>query len=125
MFFLRRYVLFLFINIRIIIFVSVILKVVKTIFIHNYLRYCKIPKGYSSSSSNISDYVNIVEITSTQHYARLAYNSFPEQKMLGNDSMELASTTVTSIRNDIEKSTWRTHRCFVEFESRIHVKTYM
>ena len=38
--------------------------------------------------------------------------------------METASTEVTSIwrRNDIEKSTWRTHRYFVDFESRIHVE---
>ena len=37
--------------------------------------------------------------------------------------METASTDVMSIwrRNDIEKSTWRTHRYFVDFESRIHV----
>ena len=44
--------------------------------------------------------------------------------MLENDRMETASTEVTSIwrRNDIEKSTWRTHRYFVDFESRIHVK---
>ena len=33
--------------------------------------------------------------------------------------METASTAVTSIqrRNDIEKSRWRTHRHFVDFES--------
>ena len=42
------------------------------IFIHIYLRCRKIPKGYSSDSSNIRDYVNIVEATSTQHYTRLA-----------------------------------------------------
>ena len=44
--------------------------------------------------------------------------------MLGNDRLETASTAVTSIRrrNDIEKSTWRTHRYFVDFESQIHVK---
>ena len=44
--------------------------------------------------------------------------------MLENDRMETTSTEVTSIqrRNDIEKSTWRTHRYFVDFESRIHVK---
>ena len=37
--------------------------------------------------------------------------------------METVSTEVTSIRrqNDIEKSTWRTHWYFVDFESRIHV----
>ena len=37
--------------------------------------------------------------------------------------METVSTEVTSIqrRNDIEKSTWKTHRYFVDFESRIHV----
>ena len=37
--------------------------------------------------------------------------------------METASTKVTSIRrrSDIEQSTWRTHRYFVDFESRIHV----
>ena len=31
----------------------------------------KIPEGCSSNSSNISDYNNIVEITSTQHYSRI------------------------------------------------------
>ena len=43
--------------------------------------------------------------------------------MLGHDTMEPASTEVTSIRprNDIENSTWRTHRYFVNFKSRIHV----
>ena len=61
----RRYISFLFINIDIVIFVSVILKKIQITFIHNHLRYCKIPKGYISNSSNISDYVNIVEITST------------------------------------------------------------
>ena len=37
--------------------------------------------------------------------------------------METASTEATSIqrRNDIEKSTWKTNRYFVDFESRIHV----
>ena len=44
--------------------------------------------------------------------------------MLENDRMETASTEVTSIwrRNDIEKSTWRTHRYLVDFESQIQVK---
>ena len=44
--------------------------------------------------------------------------------MLGNDTMETASTEVTSIRrrNDIKNSTWRTHQYFVNFESRINVK---
>ena len=44
--------------------------------------------------------------------------------MLGNDRMETASTAVTSIRSrsDIEKSTWRTHQYFVDFESRFHVE---
>ena len=38
--------------------------------------------------------------------------------------METASTEVKSIwrQNDIAKSTWRTHRYFVDFESRIHVE---
>ena len=92
---------------------------IKIIFIHNYLCCCKIPKGYSSNSSNNTDYVNIVEITSTQHCTRLVQNRFPELKMLGNDRMETASTEVTSIRprNDIEKSTWRTNRYFIDFES--------
>ena len=41
-----------------------------------------------------------------------------------NDRMETASKEVTSIqrRNDIEKSTRKTHRYFVDFESRIHVE---
>ena len=40
--------------------------------------------------------------------------------MLENDAMETASTEVTSIRrrNDIEKSTWRSNRYFVDFESK-------
>ena len=44
--------------------------------------------------------------------------------MLGNDGIETASTEVTLIWrwNDIEKSTWKTHRYFVNFESRIHIK---
>ena len=44
--------------------------------------------------------------------------------MLGNDIMETASTEVTSIRrrNDMEKSRWKIHRYFVDFESRIHVE---
>ena len=44
--------------------------------------------------------------------------------MLGNNTMETASTEVTSIRrrNNVEKSTWKTHRYFVDFESRIHVE---
>ena len=44
--------------------------------------------------------------------------------MLGNDTMETASTEVTSTgrRNNVEKSTWKTNRYFVDFESRIHVE---
>ena len=44
--------------------------------------------------------------------------------MLGNNSMETASTKVTSIprRNNLEKSTWKTHQYYVDFESRIHVE---
>ena len=68
----RRYILFLLINIGIIIFVSVILRKMKIISVHYYLCWCKIPKGNSSNSSNISDYVNIVENMSTHHYTRLA-----------------------------------------------------
>ena len=47
--------------------------------------------------------------------------------MLGNDTMEIASTEVTSIqhRNDIEKSTWRTQRYSIDFKSRIHVEISM
>ena len=74
----RRYILFLLTNIGIIIFVSAILKKIKIIFIHKYLRCWKIPKGYISSSFNISDYINIVGITSTQHNTRLAKTKFLE-----------------------------------------------
>ena len=44
--------------------------------------------------------------------------------MLVNGGMETASTEVTSIRrrNDIENSTCKIHRYFVDFESRIHVE---
>ena len=54
----------------------------------------------------------------------LLKSQFPEQKMLGNNTMETASIEVTSIRrrNNVEKSTWKTHRYFVDFESRIHVE---
>ena len=40
--------------------------------------------------------------------------------MVGNDRMETASMEVTSIRcrNDIEKSTWKIHRYFVDFQIR-------
>ena len=31
---------------------------IKIIFIHIYLRYCNIPKVYSSNGSNISDYID-------------------------------------------------------------------
>ena len=60
-----------------------------------------------------------------KHYTRLAQNRFPEKKMLVNFMMETARTEVTSIRrrNYIEKSTWRTHQCFVPFDSRIHVES--
>ena len=54
-----------------IISVSVILKKIKIIVIPIYLHYCNIPKGHSSNSSNISDYVNTVKITATQHYTRI------------------------------------------------------
>ena len=44
--------------------------------------------------------------------------------MLGNNAMETASTEVMSIRrrSNVEKSTWKTHQYFVDFESRIHVE---
>ena len=44
--------------------------------------------------------------------------------MLGNDTMETVSTEVVSIRrwNDREKSTWKTHRYFVGFDSRVHLE---
>ena len=66
----------------------------------NFLSYwcCKIPKGYSFNSSNIRDNDNIVEITLTQHYTRLAQNRFSEQRTLGNDRMETGSTAVALIR---------------------------
>ena len=51
----------------IIISVRVILKKIKFIVIPIYLHCCNIPKGYSSNSSKVIDYVNIVEITATQH----------------------------------------------------------
>ena len=50
----------------IMIFLSVIFKKIPIIFIHSYLRCCKILKGHISNSSNISDFVNIVEIKLTQ-----------------------------------------------------------
>ena len=89
----RRYTSVLFINISIMIFVSVMLKKIKIIFTPIHLRCCK-------NSHRI---------------------------MLGNDTMETASTEVTSVRrrNDIEKPTTKTYRYFVDFESRIHVEISM
>ena len=55
----------------IIIFAGVLLKKTK-ILIDNYLSCCENPNGYSSNSFNIGEYVNILEITSTLHYVRLA-----------------------------------------------------
>ena len=88
------------------------------------MHCCNIPEGYSSNSSKISDYVNVVEVTTTQHCTRIVYNRFPEQLILENDRMETASTEVTSIwrRNDMQKSMWRTHWYFADFESRIHIE---
>ena len=44
--------------------------------------------------------------------------------MFENDRKETASKAVTSIRhqNNIEKSTWKTHRYVINFESRITLK---
>ena len=96
--------------------VSLILRKVYIIFIYKYwLNLCQcyfeedknylysylvgsLQKFPNSNSSNISNYVNIVEITSTQHYTRITQNRFPEQNILGNNTMETTSTEVTSIR---------------------------
>ena len=77
---------------------SVILKKIIT-FIHIYLRCCKIPSGYSSNSSNVSDY--------SENYW-----------------IEKTSKAVTLIwrRNNIEKSKWITHWYLVRFQSRINVE---
>ena len=108
--------------IGILIFVSVILKKIKFIVIPICLHCCNIPKGYSSNSSKISDYVNIVEITATQHYTRIVQNRFPEQKILENGNSDYRSyVDLTSKRHG--KSKWRAHQYFVYFESRIHVET--
>ena len=96
MLFWRRYILFLFVNNGIIIFVSVILKKTKIIFIYFICVVAKFPE----------DKVPIVLIS----------------VITSRSLTETASTAVTSIRrrNDIEKSTWRTHQYFVDLESRIH-----
>ena len=75
----RKYISFLFISISIMIVVCVILKKALIIFIHNYLRCCEIPQGFISNSSNISDYVKIVEIILTQ--PRFTLNRFPCEEM--------------------------------------------
>ena len=52
--------------------VSVILKKINIIYL--FLFICVVanfPIGYSSSSSNISDYVKIIETTWTQHYIKI------------------------------------------------------
>ena len=47
--------------------------------------------------------------------------------MFENDRKETASKAVTLIGHqiDIEKSAWKTHRYFVDFERRIHVEISM
>ena len=67
----RRYIIFIIKYWPIIIFVSVILKKIKITLIPIIHVVAKNSKGYSSNSSSISDYNNIVEITSTQHYTRI------------------------------------------------------
>ena len=44
--------------------------------------------------------------------------------MLESDRLETENTAVTLIRhrNEIEKSTWRTHRYFIDFATRLHVE---
>ena len=118
-----RLILFLFINIGVIIFVSVILKQIKIIFTHDYLRCCKIPKEYSSNSSNISDTslsLKLHRLSTIRDRLRIGSQSRKCQQMIE----WTGSTVVTSIQrqNNIEKSTQRTHRYFVDFESRIHVE---
>ena len=68
---LKKKWLLLVINIGIIISVNAILKKINFIIIPIYLHSCNIPKGHSSNSSKISDYVNIVEITASQHYTTI------------------------------------------------------
>ena len=120
MLFWRRYILFRFLNTGFIISVSVVLRKIKILYSY-YLCFFKIPKRHSS---NTSDYVNMNEITSTQHYTRLVWKRFPEEKVFENDRKETASKAGTSIwhRNNIEKSTWRTRRYFVDFSCGIHVE---
>ena len=65
-------ILFLCIDISNIIFVSVILKKIKLALLLFICVAASFPTRYSSSSSNISDYVNIIEIAWTQHYTRIA-----------------------------------------------------
>ena len=44
--------------------------------------------------------------------------------MLGKNTIETVSTEVMLIRcqNNVKRSMWRTHRCFVDFENRIPVE---
>ena len=122
--------------------VSVILKKIYIIFIHKHWHYnlcfCYLKEGkislfiiicvVSKFPKDIVPIVPISVITSISlklhQPCRLAQNRFPEQKIFDNDRKEIAHKAVTSIphRNDIEKSTWKTHRYFADFESRIHVE---
>ena len=99
--------------------VCVILKKALIIFIHNYLRCCEIPQGFISNSSNISDYVKIVEIILTQ--PRFTLNRFPCEEM-----REWKQRVQKLHRFDVE--TTQKNLCgnliniFVDFESRIQVE---
>ena len=90
-------------------------------FIHIYLRCFKIPKGYSSNSSNISDYITIFEITSIQNYTRLAQNRLSKQKILGNDRMETAIQQ--SRQFDVETKLKNSRAELIDILSILKVKT--
>ena len=98
----------------------IILEKIKMIFIHIYLRCCKIPKEYGSNSSSISNYVNIFEITSTQHYTNLLRIGSQLRKC--EETRDWKQQAHQLCRFNVKKSTWKTDRYFVDFESQIHVE---
>ena len=85
------------------------------------MRCCKIPKGYSSNSSNVSDYVDIVEITSTQHYTRLLRIGSQGRKCT--KMIEMKQRVKHLCRFDLETKKKNQHRGLIDISSILKVES--
>ena len=85
------------------------------------MRCCKIPKGYRSNSSNVSDYVDIVEITSTQHYTRLL--RIGSQRRKCTKMIEMKQGVKHLCRFDLETKKKNQHRGLIDISSILKVES--